>query len=262
MSGAPAYLNKFLPFDPWVLPGGGRLPGTHPLAPDDWLWVRENYAAQMAERERLIAREGAAVCRLAPEATAAAQELLDVVLKTLAQMPGFEVSPLAVRRPDTKMILLNRDAPLQTLGHLCQEDFCLLQPGPDGGYCLTGAILCFPASWTLSDKFQRPLTAIHAPVAAYTGDVAARVARLFQGIKPGRGLWRANVLPYDHPQLFMPTPRTADAPGAVAQFLRSERQCLQRLPETGAVVFSIHTFLLNVNDLTEDQRAGFAACLA
>jgi len=45
-------------------------------------------------------------------------------------------------------------------------------------------------------------------VAEYDVDVAKRVQRLFDGIKPGRPMWRFNVLEYVRPDLFQPRSET------------------------------------------------------
>ncbi|MBT8408894.1 MAG: DUF3445 domain-containing protein, partial [Alphaproteobacteria bacterium] len=172
-----------------------------------------------------------------------------------ADLPGFSVRPDHVVRPGGARVPLNPRAPLETLGRLFQQDLCLLQPGPEG-HVLTAAVLCFPASWALSDKIGRPLVPIHAPVPSYTPDIAARVQRLFDGIRPDAPLMRANLLLYDDPALFQPR-RQSDPrlPGRSPGFVRSERQILMRLPESGAVVFSIHTIVVALADLGEAQRA-------
>ncbi len=123
-----------------------------------------------------------------------------------------------------------------------QEDFCVLQPR-DGEQVLTAALLCFPAAWTLPEKLGRPLSGIHAPVAPYDAGIAVRVQRMFDGVQPERGLRRANLLRYDLPDLFQPHTEGAPRPVGIANspYERSERQSVIRLPETGAVVFSIHT---------------------
>jgi hypothetical protein len=219
-----------------------RLPGMAPLDPADWLVVDDAYAAQMAERARLIADRPDAVHALLPQARPAAEELLAAVLDHLAARPDFAVAAAAVTRPDGVTVALDRDAPLMTLGRLTAEDFCLIE-AQDGAHVLTGAILCFPAGWTLAEKIGRPLGRIHAPVEAYDDDIGKRVDRLFDGLKPGRPIWRANAHPYDDPTLFAPrTEARRDKYGGPASpYLRSERQCLLRLPATRAVVFSIHT---------------------
>ncbi|MHC0053137.1 heme-dependent oxidative N-demethylase family protein [Actibacterium sp. D379-3] len=250
-------LQTRLPYTPWADPRMARLPGIQPLAFTDWLVVDEAYAGQMAERDRLIAEARDAVHALEPSALTAAQELLELVLGDLDGRDGFDVAGDAVTRPDGVTVALDRAAPLLTLGRLVQEDFCILHPGGQGEHVLTGAILCFPASWTLAEKFMRPLIRIHVPVTPYDADIAARVQRLFDGIRPGRVLWRANAHFYDDPTLFQPRPEAAPRTRAAgpAPFLRSERQCILRLPETGAAVFSIHTYMLRRTDLSAAQTA-------
>jgi hypothetical protein len=88
-------------------------------------------------------------------------------------------------------------------------------------------------------------------VAPYDADLARRVQRLFDAIRPDRPLWRHNGLKYADPALYHPGREGAARPRdpGAAQFLRSERQCLVRLPVSGAVVFSIHTYLLHRDDV-------------
>lgn len=235
---------------PWTVPALWRLPGIVPLQMADWLQVDDAYAAQMAERERLIA--GAPVHApahaLTEAARPAAEELYDMVLAHLP--PGFTSEGAAMRRPDGVLVDLDRSEPLLTLGRLVQEDFCLMQAQGDE-HVLTGAILCFPASWTLAEKLGHPLTTIHVPVKGYAGDLARRVQRLFDMIRPGQPLYRMNALLYANPALHQPKSQTDYRPRAgERRFLRSERQSLVRLPQTGAVVFSIHTVVMAAERLS------------
>lgn len=254
-------LQDRLPYTPWGDARMARLPGIQPLALSEWLVVDEAYAGQMRERDRLIAEQAADVHALQPEAAGAARELLEVVLDDLAGRGGFTVGQGAVTRPDGVEVPLDRDAPLLTLGRLVQEDFCLLHPGAGGEHVLTGAILCFPASWMLAEKIGRPLMRIHRPVPPYGEDLGRRVQRLFDGLRPGRGLWRANVHFYDDPTLFHPRPEAAPRAKVEgpAPYLRSERQVLVRLPVSGAVVFSIHTYVIHRDRLSDAQQAALAA---
>ena len=216
-----------------------RLPGVAPCAPDDWLRVDEAYAAQMAYRATLLARQGDKVLWCDDGAVEAADEVLRAALKLLPGL-GFDVGSQEVRCPDGRMVALDPAAPLMTLGHLVQEDICILQKRGDQ-HVLTGAVLCFPASWRLSDKVGRPLTEIHVPVQAYDADLARRVQRMFDGVRPGRPLCRFNRLRYADPDLHQPERRGVDH---ARPYLRSERQCILRLPETGAVIFTIHTWVV------------------
>ena len=253
-------LQSRLPFAPWADPRTRRLPGILPMEPGDWLRVDDAYAAQMAERDRLLAERRDAVHALSDRCRPAAAELLETVLETLPGL-GFRVGPDAVDRPDGVRVAVDRAQPLVTLGRLVQEDLCLLErAGDEGEHVLTGAVLCFPASWTLAEKFMKPLVAIHGPVAVYDADIARRVQRLFDAIRPGQGLWRANALLYNDAALHHPRTEAAPRvrPQGEAPFIRSERQCLTRLPQSGAVVFSIHTYLIRVESLTPDQAQALA----
>ena len=255
----PPILQSRLPFAPWMDPRTARLPGILPVEGDDWLRVDEAFAGQMAERDARIRDQLALVHGLLPGARPAAEELLDRVLQKLAQTPGYRLGADAVQRPDGVAVPLDRAQPLVTAGRLVQEDLCLLEREGDE-HLLTGAILCFPASWTLAEKLGQPMTRIHVPVDHYTDDVARRVQRLFDAIRPEQALWRMNALVYDDPALFQPRREGERRPQPVQRlYMRCERQCLLRLPETRAVVFTIHTYLVRLQDLAPEARAALAA---
>lgn len=246
-----------LPFAPWLHPATRRLPGIQPLAMEDWLKRDEAFAAQMALRDRLLSEQRSDVFACEARALPAATELLSLILSRLGS--GYGRQGNRITRPDGVTVDLEADHPLVTAARLVQEDLCLLeQPEGSPEHVLTGAVLCFPASWTLSEKVGRPLTAIHTPVQPYTDQMAARVQRLFDAIRPDRPLWRANALFYHDAALYQPR-READPrpwPTGTAEYLRSERQSLLRLPKTQAVVFSIHTWVVPWDRLTQEQRDG------
>ncbi|NBO20730.1 MAG: DUF3445 domain-containing protein, partial [Rhodobacteraceae bacterium] len=91
------------------------------------------------------------------------------------------------------------------------------------------------------------------------GDLAARVQRLFDAIRPEQPLWRQNWFLYEDPQLHQPRLEFEERPVQAKPYLRSERQTLLRLPGSRAVVFGIHTYVLALDALTPDQRAGLDA---
>ena len=229
-----------------------RLPQMAPVAPGDWLRVDSAFAAQLAEKARLIAADRASVIAALPQAAGTVAELLEVVLAELAARPDYAVVCNQVRRPDGVSVRVDRANPLGTLSRLCQEDFCIHQM-QGAEYALTAALLCFPAAWTLAEKLGHPLTRIHAPVARYDAPIAARVQRMFAMIAPDRPLWRANLLRYDDPSLFQPHTEAAPRPVGrpTSAYIRSERQSIRRLPVSGAVVFSIHTTVVRNPDAAE-----------
>lgn len=248
-------LQSALPYAPWMQPAGRRLPGVMPLDPADWIFLDDAYRAQMAERARLLASVPQDVLGCLPQALEPAQELLEKLLGDLPRY-GFRRTGDKMIRPDSVSVVLDADRPLWSMGHLIQADICILQKPPGAAeHLLTGAVLCFPSSWTLSEKLGRPLGRIHAPVDRYDTQMAARVQRMFDAIRPGQPLWRANLLRYANPALYQPrrefAPKDKRADG---DYIRSERQVLLRLPRTEAVVFTIHTVVVHRRALTVAQR--------
>jgi hypothetical protein len=256
-----AILQDRLPLHPWADPATRRLPGIQPVEGRDWLRVDEAYAGQMALRDRLIAGQPEVVHGLLDSARPAAEELYQTVLDWLRDAPGFAVGPQAVTRPDGVTVTLDPDRPLLTLGRLVQQDLCLMQ-STGGEFDLTGAILCFPASWTLAQKLGRPMTGIHQPVQIYDDQLAARVHRLLAAIRPDQPLWRMNFFTYDsfhlhHPRVEgdwrrQPTGRS---------YVRCERQTLLRLPRTRAVLFAIHTIVVDARQISADDYAALRAAM-
>lgn len=254
-------LQTRLPVAPWMAPHTLRLPGTVPVAPGEWLLRDEVFDAQMALRDRLIAERREAVHAMEPGAEAAARELLALILERLGADPGYRIETARVVRPDGVAVGLD-GPPLVVAGRLVQEDLLVMERAEGATeHRLTAGILCFPSNWTLAEKIGRGLERIHLPVEHYDADVARRVQRLFDGLRPERPLMRANLLIYGMADLWNPRSewdRHRPEPGE-ARYIRVERQVLLRLPATGAVVFSIHTFMVRPDALTEAQRTALLA---
>lgn len=256
-------LQKHIPHLPWMDPHTRRLPGAKPLDLADWLVVDEAYAAQMALRDRLICDHRDAVFAMTDEAGAAADEVYALMLPLLPAL-GFTLDETMATRPDGVTVPLDATQPLLTLGRLVQEDLCLMQHDGQGEHLLSAAILCFPAGWLLAEKLGRPMMRIHKPVVKYTEDIGRRVQRLMDMVRPGSPLWRVNAHHSAAP-LHNPLAETSHADYAAEPvtatdkpFIRSERQALIRLPVSGAVLFSIHTYIVRREDLTPEQAAMLA----
>lgn len=224
---------------PDALSGAPRLPGTMPCDANDWLRVDAVYGAQMAYRAQLLADRPQAVLYENATTRQTADEVLQEALLVLPGL-GFMVADDHVICPDRRRVQIDPGAPLRTLGHLVQEDICVLEKRGDE-HVLTSAVLCFPANWRLAEKINRPLTGIHEPVADYDPNIARRVQRLFDGVQVGRPLWRFNKLSYADPDLHQPY---RQAMTDDMRFVRSERQCILRMPRSQAVIFTIHSFVV------------------
>ncbi len=251
------------PYAPFMEARTAHPPGLTPLDPAAWLVCDPDYAAQMVERDALLARSDPEVVAALPEAASPLAELRALLLDWLAARQEWAVEADAVRRPDGARVALSLDT-LTLAGRLCQEDFLLMAPGA-AEFRLVAGVLCFPSRWSLAEKLGRPLTAIHDPVPIYDEPMARRVSRVFAALAPERPLMRVNwlVAPTDRLRLMRREgEKAAHGPTTAAFWLRTERQTLRRLPLTGAVAFTVKTTLTPVADLTAPQRVALRERLA
>ena len=89
--------------------------------------------------------------------------------------------------------------------------------------------------------------------------------RYLDRLRPGAPGWRRNWSVHDSPDLFAPVRAdpTGHTIGPADLWLRSERQTLRRLPETGAVLFTIRVQQVPFGILAArpDRAAALAARL-
>lgn len=254
----PGRLLCHAPYTPFMNARTAHAPGLSPLDPVEWLPVDPDFAEQMAYREDLLRRVPDVVLAMQRGAEHAVAEMFDTVLQHLADRTDYALDGGALTRPDGVRVAIDAGHPLETLTQLCAADFCLLSPDDAGGeYRLIAATLCFPSRWLLAEKIGHPLTVIHDPVPDYDDSLAKRVNRMFEALRVDRPLVRINWLVHAAPELHLPLGLSdklvARADPAQGIYLRTERQTLHRLPETGAVVFGIKTTLCPLEALTAVQ---------
>lgn len=132
------------------------------------------------------------------------------------------------------------------------EDLCLLiKHESEEVYRLIGAAVAWPSDWHPAQKIGLPLRALHAPIAGYEEQLATGVDRFMETLRPGPIYARCNWfiaatgarrwLPErpPHEAFAHVTPENAGE----TLFVRSERQTLRRLPETGAILFGIGIYV-------------------
>jgi hypothetical protein len=237
-------------------PLAARLPGLQPVKPGEWLQRDDAFDGQMGYRDQLLRERRSDVAAADGAPDQAEQDLLMAVLAEINADPGYFRMDDIVVRPDGVSVSLTADRPIVTAARLAQEDFLLMQP-VDGEYQLTAGVLCFPASWTLAQKYRRGMTRIHEPVDRFDDNIGKRVERVFAMLQPDQAVWRANLLCYNDPDLFQPRPEHERRPfdRAKPAWVRVERQTLRRLGASPAMVFGIHTWLVPIDRLTPEQSA-------
>ncbi|WP_374405856.1 DUF3445 domain-containing protein [Pelagerythrobacter sp.] len=217
--------------------GGGVLKmGLAALADDEWLQPEPDLAA----REEGFAAFPEGV-QLDPEAEAPGRELA-AMLGVAGGLPEA-----ATARWEDMCLLTKRE----------EEDF----------YRLVGAAVAFPSDWRPAEKMGLPLAAMHAPIQGFAEQLASGVDHFMLKLRPGRIFGRCNWFIAATPEL-----RWIARPDAFAHvtpdnagetlFVRSERQTLRRLPETGAILFTIGVYVSPLAELSDANVARLAGAMA
>ena len=224
--------------------------GLRPLRLADWLEPDDRRAADLDAKAALLRTRHDEVVATLPEGDAGSAETLDLVRADLASR-GLDVA-----RGGAAL------HPVDAAGRLVQEDLCVLVRRPEEGWVLAAASVCSPSRWRLADKLGRGLDAIHAPVPGYDR-IAGPTRGAFDRLDVAHPVWRTNWTLLEDPEPFQPKPPStprAVGPGSPV-FLRVERQTLRRLPVSGAVLFTIRTYVNELGTLAPRARADLAATL-
>ncbi|MBZ9893752.1 DUF3445 domain-containing protein [Mesorhizobium sp. BR1-1-6] len=234
--------------------------GLKPLALADWIEVDEHLLPFLAEKRRLYAEMPGRVFVEEDGTRDAQREVLDLLEAHLPRVfpethrrasGGVEVIA-AAGNPEGDFA----KAPLVAASLLVQEDLILMRRGDDGWRLAAGS-LCFPSSWSLLEKFGKPLQQIHAPVPGFGPGTrpAELINRMFDGLQ-GQAVERYNWSIQSGDALYHPLSnverieraasrpsRFADGDANAHAFIRVERQTLRKLPVSGDILFTIRIHL-------------------
>ncbi|WP_338248215.1 heme-dependent oxidative N-demethylase family protein [Dictyobacter halimunensis] len=239
----------------------------------------DHYAAEIALKHRLLREDTPYYFQALPRTEAAQWEVLELLLPQLAaRYPQWFTLKVEQGRWHWHNQLLNEEtefrpgmladlrlSPLHWLGRQLQEDLLVLDGNMETGFPLVAGLLCFPNSWCLEEKLGQSFLAIHEPVPSFARHLGRSSQLLLQRLKAGRPVWRLNWA-------FRSTPRLDITPRAAGEVLRSyanlsedtvgercwlrvERQTLTRLPETEAILFTVHTYQAPVAEIVVDPVA-------
>jgi len=195
-------------------------PALKPLSLEHWLMPDTEADAWLLDKRTLMA-ERAYDTVLGDVDSAACRELLSMVGEATGARSS-ETWPNA----------------LATAGALVSDDLCVLEDMGDG-WTLMAGVVAAPTFWRLEDQIGRSLGGLHSPVPGGDPELASRINRIFDGLQPARVLERFNWTVQVSGELF--TMRRPSADGAQPEdlHLRVERQTIRKLPETGAICFTI-----------------------
>ncbi|AGB44396.1 Protein of unknown function (DUF3445) [Mesorhizobium australicum WSM2073] len=256
--------------------------GLKPLDPADWIEVDGHLLPYLAKKRRLYAEIPERVFVEQDGTLDAQQEVLELLG---AYLP--ERFPDTHRRSDAGVAVVGATsrptipsslagAPLVVASLLVQEDLILMRRGEDGWRLAAGS-LCFPSSWSLVEKFGKPLQQIHDPVPGFGPGTrpADLINRMFDGLQ-GQAVERYNWSIQSGDALYHPLSnieridratsrptRFPDGDVKTHAFIRVERQTLRKLPASRDILFTIRIHLDPLAVLARHpDRATLAASFA
>ncbi len=215
--------------------------GARPLDISQWVSsVDADWSATLEMKRNLLRERPAEVVACMEGAEEACEEAAAGVLSSMGISPGHGSGLDALV-----------DAAL-----FIADDICVLTPDDRGVPRLSAAVLCSPNRWRLAEKIGGTMSDIHGPVARYADDLASPVNAMLMRLSAEKPIWRINWGIANHPSLFQPDipPVTPDMDPADMWF-RVEWQTLRRMPVTGAILFTIRTYVEKLSDFMKRDYA-------
>jgi hypothetical protein len=257
--------------------------GLKPLEIDRWIEVDAFLLPHLAEKQRLYAEIPEKVFVEEDGTRDAQREVLDLLGQHLtAKHPrthraaGSDVEVAGLESTIERLPHVLREAPLAKASLLVQEDLILMRRD-ERGWRLAAGSLCFPSSWSLAEKFGKPLQEIHAPVPGFGPGTrpAELINRMFDGLQ-GQAVERFNWSIQANDALYHPLSnveridratnrptRFPDGDINAHAFIRVEHQTLRKLPVSRDILFTIRIHLDPLKVLARHpDRATLAASFA
>jgi len=246
-----------------------------------WLHVSEpqTYAEEMNVRRRLIFQRPRAVFQATAGSLPAQKEALEQVLSWLTHhAPAGRFLADSTRVQTTapgfehEFVLADfADSPLLLAGLLVQDDLFIMMAQEEGDdTVLAAGVSCY--SFDVAVKIGLSMASIHHPhVPGFSRQLQRPVERVLHALEPGTTLWRHNWmitayrdlvhhdLPFADAVIESLHPEPPFSEGAVRSdhnsvkdlHWRVEYQTLKKLPETGAVLFTVRTYVDRMGDWEE-----------
>ncbi len=223
---------------------GSAKPFTIGLLPLDlarWIEPDADWARYVGEKQILVDTRRNEVFVAEDGTEAAQQEALDL-------LDAYHAERHPNLRRDTRDGVAGLP-PLLRAGLRLQDDLVIMRRKEDGWHLVAGFV-AFPSSWSLQEKFGRPIQAIHAEVPGFGEGSrnAALIARIFDILQPAQPVERLNWSVNTTGDLFLPLSKHRRPPQAGAftlaeRFARVERQTLRKLPGSGDILFTIRVYV-------------------
>jgi len=249
--------------------------GTRPMEPAQWLAIGPDHGPFLREKRARLRANPLPFYRTMPGSLPAQIELRDrIVAHVLAQ--HAEVFSMADGRLADRLDGMAHELdspgvePLAVISQFLEEDFILLQQ-VDGQDQITAASNAYSSSGRIVSSVGRSIPWAHKFVPTLNDQLGSRIDRVLGNIKVDAPVERFNwLLTPIASRLFPEDPHAANTaavdainaalandPGRAGEILwiRVERQTLLRLPESGALAFSIYTYSDPLSSIAGDRES-------
>jgi dimethylamine monooxygenase subunit A len=222
--------------------------GLTSLDMQEWIETDSALETYLQEKDRLYAAHPEIVFAEESETRAAQEEVLkELVSWLLENRPEIyrsEGDGVSIAGTARRVRFDSAAPPLLAAARLVQEDLVLMRKG-EAGWRLAAASLSFPSSWSLREKFGRPMHEIHAPVPGFGAGTrnAELIERMFDKFQPSNPVKRFNWSIYTDDALYHPASSGERGVRPEHAFLRVERQTLRKMPVSGDILFTIRIHL-------------------
>ncbi|MEM8618206.1 MAG: DUF3445 domain-containing protein [Actinomycetota bacterium] len=213
--------------------------GLRPLAEVDWIEFGPEADELIAAKPELMADH--------PDVVFASID--DGIIDESNELAAMIEEHLAAVHPERDASIDRALHPLDAAARLVPDDLVLLVERA-GRLIFGGGSVCFPNRWDLRSKLSLTMAEVHAPVPRLNDQLARPIDDALGRLDPARSFWRLGWTLIDTPDHFTPVAsiRTGPAEHAAPDefYVRVERETLRRLPRTGAIVFTIRTYVTPV----------------
>ncbi|KAI1761211.1 hypothetical protein GGR53DRAFT_525337 [Hypoxylon sp. FL1150] len=231
----------------------------------DWIRIDRGYLDRIRERLPLIKEKPEFTIGTGEKVDPAIEELYEEVM--IRYLPARFPTMFKARGKTVENLATGTTYPLTTaglthaemlayMGENVEEDFYFMCPDHDNQYRLQGYIACFPGGFLSPARVGESVREIHKPVPGYDRKLGLSVDRYFGRMQPGDFIGRMNwSLQVDGADLFR-TDGNNYYPGMDGAFsgekedpsldecyLRVEHQTLTKLPRSGAVIFTVRSYM-------------------
>ena len=238
--------------------------GLRSLDPSSWLEGGLDLAAQLIERDQLIATQSSIIYQEVPGHEGEIKYFIEAIIENLSRYHSheYEIREPSITHKQTGLVAdLQADQPLLELTRVIAEDLCLLKKIEGIWTLVVGAVL-FPSRWSLAEKIGSDIDQIHAPVPGYQVALQPFMGATLDKLSPNRTVWRKNWSLHSTSDLHQ-SESIHQVAAPDDYWWRTERQTLTRSSESEAILFTIRNRAEPLSWIMArpDEASAFAATL-